>query len=62
MRAEHIRTLKNSEALFIISNKLPLKLKIKPYYKNKKLNSYTKATAYRVKKTKFCNKIEYLKL
>lgn len=62
MRAEHIRTLKDSEALFIMSNKLPLKLKIKPYYKNKKLNGYTKATAYRVKKTKFCNKIEYLKL
>lgn len=62
MRAEHIRTLKDSEALFIMSNKLPLKLKIKPYYKNKKLYSYTRVWVYKISNYKWKDKIEYINL
>ena len=37
-----IRTMKDNEVLLIYGNKLPLKLTIKPYYKDFVLNSYTK--------------------
>ena len=37
-----IRTMKDNEALLIYGNKLPLKIAIKPYYKDLILNSYTK--------------------
>ena len=37
-----IRTMKDNEVLLIYGNKLPLKLSVKPYYKDFILNSYTK--------------------
>ena len=37
-----IRTMKDNEVLLIYGNKLPLKMTIKPYYKDFILNSYTK--------------------
>ena len=37
-----IRTMKDNEVILIYGNKLPLKLTIKPYYKDFILNSYTK--------------------
>ena len=37
-----IRTMQDNEVLLIYGNKLPLKLTVKPYYKDFILNSYTK--------------------
>lgn len=42
MKSNDIRTMKDDEALFITSNKLPVKIKIKPYYKDFIFNSYAK--------------------
>jgi len=42
LSSAEIRTMGDDEALLIYGNKLPLKLTVKPYYKDFILNSYTK--------------------
>lgn len=42
MSASEIRTMKDDEALFIYANKKPIKIRIKPYYKDFMLNSFSK--------------------
>jgi len=62
MKANEIRTMKDNEALFIMSNKLPLKLDIKPYYKDKKFNGFTKIKPFWINLNMSDDKIEYLNL
>lgn len=42
LSSAEIRTMKDNEVLLIYGNKLPLKMTVKPYYKDFVLNSYTK--------------------
>ncbi len=62
MRLEEIRTMKDNEALFIMTNKLPLKLSIKPYYKDFRFNRYTKEAPHKVKTSTNSNVVEYIDL
>lgn len=55
-----IRTMDDNEALFLYGNKLPLKIKIKPYYKDFVLNSYTKYPPSKSKLNKAIKPIEYV--
>ncbi len=57
-----IRTMKDNEVLLIYGNKLPLKLTVKPYYKDFILNSYTKTKSMENKGLKGQYTIQYIKL
>jgi len=57
-----IRTMKDNEVLLIYGNKLPLKLTVKPYYKDFILNSYTKTKPVENKGLKEQYEIKYIKL
>ena len=55
-----IRTMKDNEVLLIYGNKLPLKIKVKPYYKDFLLNSYTKYKAVGKEAQNQRTEIEYI--
>jgi len=55
-----IRTMKDNEALFIFSNKLPIKMKIKPFYEDYFLKSQTGISPYKTSKKQVLYKVEYL--
>jgi len=55
-----IRTMKDNEVLLIYGNKLPLRLTVKPYYKDFILNSYTKVAPYKNKVSKERTEIKYI--
>ena len=57
-----IRTMKDNEALFIFSNKLPIKMKIKPFYEDFLLKSYTQLKPYVTEKNQIKSKVEYIDL
>jgi len=52
--------MKDNEVLLIYGNKLPLKIKVKPYYKDFLLNSYTKYKAVKKEATMSRKAIEYI--
>lgn len=62
MASSDIRTMKDDEALFIMTNKLPLKLKIKPYYKDFILKTQTKKAPYKQEKSIRNLRVEYIDL
>lgn len=62
MKSSDIRTMKDDEALFIMANKLPAKLKIKPYYKDFILNQFTKKKAYKLQHSTNDIEVEYIDL
>ena len=57
-----IRTMKDNEVLLIYANKLPLKIKVKPYYKDFILNSYTKYKEAKISSNMPKNEIQYISL
>jgi len=57
-----IRTMKDNEALFIFSNKLPIKMKIKPFYEDYLLKNQTEMKPYKSPKSQIAPKVEYLDL
>jgi type IV secretory pathway TraG/TraD family ATPase VirD4 len=48
MSSSEIRTMKDDEALFVMTNKLPLKFQIKPYYRDFILKHLTKKAPYKI--------------
>lgn len=62
MSASEIRTMKDDEALFIYANKKPLKLNIKPYYKDFIFNGYSKLRPYEFKDLNSYDYISYVDL
>ncbi len=62
MNASDIRTMKDNEALLVYSNKKPLKLDIKPYYKDLMYSSFSKIKPYEVKSFIHEDHIEYVDL
>lgn len=62
MSSSDIRTMKDDEALFIMTNKLPLKLKIKPYYKDFLFRTYTKKAPHKIVQKSKDEKVEYIDL
>ncbi|PHM16509.1 MAG: hypothetical protein CJD30_11225 [Sulfuricurvum sp. PD_MW2] len=57
-----IRTMKDNEVLLIYGNRLPLKMKVKPYYKDFMLNSYTKFSPMKSEKHLIDTHIDYIDL
>ncbi len=62
MSVSDIRTMNDNEALLINSNKKPLKLSVKPYYKDMMYNSFSKMKPYKIKKLDTSDFIEYVNL
>ena len=62
MSISEIRTMKDDEALFVYSNKKPLKLKIKPYYKDFMFNGLSKINPYKIANQKTNDNISYVDL
>ncbi len=62
MSIRDIRTMRDNKAIFIYANKNPLKLDIKPYYKNSKYLSYSKIKPYKIKELNYDENIEYVDL
>jgi len=62
MSINEIRTMKDDEALFIMTNKLPVKLKVIPYFKDFRFNQYTKERAYDIHSRVNDIDVEYIDL
>lgn len=62
MNVSEIRTMKDNEALFVYANKAPLKLSVKPYYKDMMFNSFSKLKPYRVESVNRYDNIHYVDL
>lgn len=62
MKPSDIRTMPDDEALFIMSNKMPVKLKIKPYYEDFRFNRFTKEKPYVIHSNVSNTAIEYIDL
>ena len=62
MNVSEIRTMKDNEALFVYANKKPLKMSVKPYYKDMMYNGFSKMTPYKDNVVNSNEKIEYVDL
>lgn len=62
MKASDIRTMKDNEALFIMTNKKPVKLNTKPYFEDFRFNRYSKEKAYVINSNVIDTNIEYIDL
>ena len=62
MSVSEIRTIKDNEALFLSANKKPLKIKVKPYYKDFMFNTYSKITPLKIKNQTINDDIKYIDL
>lgn len=62
MKASDIRTMKDNEALFIMTNKKPVKLETKPYFEDFRFNRYTKEKPYEINSNVTDTHIEYIDL
>ncbi|XPV67789.1 MAG: type IV secretory system conjugative DNA transfer family protein [Halarcobacter sp.] len=62
MSASEIRTMKDNEALFVYANKRPLKMDIKPYYKDFMFNSFSKINPSKQKLQSHDDNIVYVDL
>lgn len=62
MNISEIRTMKDNEALFVYANKKPLKMSVKPYYKDMMYNNFSKMKPYKTKSVNRYDKIHYVDL
>ena len=62
MSVSEIRTMKDNEALFVYANKKPLKMNVKPYYKDFMFNSCSKLTPYKINSVNHYDNIKYVDL
>lgn len=62
MNVSEIRTMKDSEALFVYANKKPLKMEVKPYYKDMMYNGFSKMKPYKLNGVNRYDNIQYVDL
>lgn len=62
MDVSEIRTMKDNEALFVYANKKPLKMGVKPYFKDMMYNSFSKMKPYAVDGVNHYDNIQYVDL
>jgi len=60
MNVSEIRTMKDNEALFVYANKKPLKMSIKPYYKDMMYNGFSKLKPYKINGVNRYDNIQYV--
>lgn len=62
MNVSEIRTMKDNEALFVYANKHPLKMSIKPYYKDMMYNGFSKMKPYKINGVNRYDSVQYVDL
>jgi len=62
MSISEIRTIKDDEAIFLSANKKPLKMKVKPYYKDYMFNTYSKIPTHQISEQNHNDDIKYFDL
>jgi type IV secretion system protein VirD4 len=62
MSVSEIRTIKDEEAIFVYANKKPLKLTIKPYYKDFMYKTFSNIKPYKIENQKNNDNISYVDL
>ncbi|WP_428738686.1 type IV secretory system conjugative DNA transfer family protein [Sulfurimonas sp.] len=62
MSVSEIRTMKDNEALFVYANKKPLKLDVKPYFKDMMYNSYSRLAPYQSMQNTYADRVVYVDL
>ncbi|MCX6077230.1 MAG: type IV secretory system conjugative DNA transfer family protein [Campylobacterales bacterium] len=62
MNVSEIRTMKDNEALFVYANKHPLKMSIKPYYKDMMYKSFSKMKPYKINGVNRYDSVQYVDL
>lgn len=62
MNVSEIRTMKDNESLFVYANKHPLKMSIKPYYKDMMYNGFSKMKPYKINGVNYYDNIQYVDL
>ena len=62
MNVSEIRTMKDNEALFVYANKKPLKMSIKPYYKDMMYNGFSKMKPYKIEGANRYDSVQYVDL
>lgn len=62
MNVSEIRTMKDNEALFVYANKKPLKMEVKPYFKDMMYNNFSKMKPYKIENNNHSNNIKYVDL
>jgi hypothetical protein len=62
MTLRDIRTMDDNEVLFLMSNKLPLKLQVKPYYQDMIYNNFSNKTPYLPNYQAIDDDLEYYEL
>jgi len=62
MNVSEIRTMKDNEALFVYANKHPLKMIVKPYYKDMMYNGFSKMKPYKINSVNRYDSVQYVDL
>ncbi|WP_298753782.1 type IV secretory system conjugative DNA transfer family protein [uncultured Arcobacter sp.] len=62
MNISEIRTMKDNEALFVYANKKPLKMSVRPYYKDMMYNSFSKMKPYTINGINRYDSVQYVDL
>jgi type IV secretory pathway TraG/TraD family ATPase VirD4 len=62
MNVSEIRTMKDNEALFVYANKHPLKMSIKPYYKDMMYKGFSKMKPYKINGVNRYDSVQYVNL
>lgn len=62
MNVSEIRTMKDNEALFVYANKHPLKMSVKPYYKDMMYNGFSKLKPYKINGVNRYDNVQYVDL
>lgn len=62
MGLDKIRTMRDDRAIYLYSNKKPIILKIRPYYKSFKFNRYSKIAPYKVKNSSSGDYLSFVEL
>jgi type IV secretion system protein VirD4 len=62
MNVSEIRTMKDNEALFVYANKHPLKMSIKPYYKDMMYKSFSKMKPFKINGVNRYDSVQYVNL
>jgi len=62
MKANEIRTMEDNEALFIMANLLPAKIKVKPYYKDFVFNQYSKLPPFKIDASSHLEDVDFIEI
>jgi type IV secretory pathway TraG/TraD family ATPase VirD4 len=62
MNVSEIRTMKDNEALFVYANKKPLRMSVKPYYKDMMYNGFSKMKPYKINGVNRYDNVQYVNL